>query len=314
VGAQGARPVHVVGWREVATDVVELTLEPQTGAFPAWEPGSHVDVVLRDGTVRQYSLCGDLADDGRWTIAVLRSDHPDGASRRVLEQLRPGAGAQLHGPRNRFELVEADRYIFVAGGIGITPLLPMIATVSTQDRPWHLYYGGRTAAHMAYAERLTEQHPGHVTLWPQDRSGLLDLAALVEGLPEGTAVYACGPEGMLAAFETLAEGAAWSFHSERFARSEKVDHEGDGPIEVTLAASDMELTVQPGESILEVVERAGVFVLSSCREGICGSCETAVISGEIEHRDEYLTQEEREAGEVMMICVSRARGPLELDL
>ncbi|MEV6661499.1 PDR/VanB family oxidoreductase [Nocardia fluminea] len=312
---QQTLPVRVTGRREVATDVVEFTFGPDTGQFPAWEPGAHVDVILADTTVRQYSLCGNPNDCDTWTIAVFRSPNQDGAARRIVDHLQPGSRIVLQGPRNRFPLIKAERYEFVAGGIGITPLLPMIDAVSRCGVPWHLNYGGRSMEHMAYAEMLTTRYGASVTLCPQDRDGLLDLAGIVADLTTETAVYACGPEGMLSALEGLAAEASWSFHCERFAGNNEVAHRPDDePFEVTLTSAGITLEIQPGESILDAVEREGVFVMSSCREGICGSCETPVVSGEIDHRDDYLTDEERASGDVMMICVSRGCGALELDL
>jgi ferredoxin-NADP reductase len=303
----------VVARRQVAADVVEITLAPANGSLPRWEPGAHIDVVIPD-TTRQYSLCGAVEEEDRWTIAVLMAPEPDSGSRRIVEALQEGEQVVARGPRNRFALSEAPRYEFIAGGIGITPLLPMIEEVASRGLPWHLTYGGRSRAHMAYVTRLVEKYGPQVTLCAQDEEGLIDLPAVVDELPPETAVYACGPTGMLSRLEELADGAAWDLHFERFSSSHDAHRATDEALEVTLARSGVTVHVEPDESILEAVEKAQIFVMSSCREGVCGSCETQVICGEIDHRDDYLTPEEREAGNVMMICVSRARGPLELDL
>ncbi|MFI6344352.1 PDR/VanB family oxidoreductase [Streptomyces sp. NPDC050560] len=310
----------MVARRETVADgVVRLTLTRPDGApVPPWKPGAHVDLLLGPGLERQYSLCGDPGDRSALRVAVLREPDGRGGSRHVHETLTEGAAVGVRGPRNNFPLVTADRYLFVAGGIGITPLLPMIAEVAASCTPWRLVYGGRTRASMAFATELTAMYGDLVELCPQDETGLLDLAALLTPAREDTAVYCCGPEPLLAAVEERCAG--WpqgALHTERFAPkpADASATAGDGSFEVELTASGLTLTVPPGRSVLETVEEAGVPVLSSCREGICGTCETDVVAGEVDHRDSLLTPEERAANDIMFICVSRCRsGRLVLDL
>jgi ferredoxin-NADP reductase len=292
----------------LADGVVQLTLRDPAGAdLPAWEPGAHVDLVLTDGLTRQYSLCGDPAERSVLQVAVLREPDGRGGSAHVHDVLAEGDTVRVRGPRNHFALVDAPRYLFLAGGIGITPILPMIAAAEAAGADWRLVYGGRTRASMAFRDRLEERHPDRVDVRPQDETGLLDLAALLGEPAEGTAVYCCGPEPLLAAVEERCAGwPAGALHLERFAPKAGAD---DGPrvaFEVELAQTGTTLTVPADRSILEVVEDAGVGILSSCREGTCGTCETGVLEGVPDHRDSVLTTEEQAANDAMMICISRS--------
>ncbi|WP_119729357.1 PDR/VanB family oxidoreductase [Thermomonospora amylolytica] len=306
----------VVDHRErVAEGVVALTLRAADGGpLPAWSPGAHIDLLLGEDLVRQYSLCGDPADTSAWRVAVLREPDGRGGSAHVHDHLVPGTKLEVRGPRNNFPLVPSPRYLFVAGGIGITPILPMVRAAQAAGADWRLVYGGRRRATMAFLDELAAlAAPAgeRVDVRPQDETGLLDLDGLLRDLPDGTPVYCCGPEPLLAAMEERC--APDVLHVERF-----VPRAVEGPdeeFEVELAVTGTTLTVPAGRSILETVEAAGVQVLSSCREGTCGTCETGVLDGVPDHRDSILSEEERRTCEFMMICVSRARSPrLVLDL
>ncbi|MFI6931495.1 PDR/VanB family oxidoreductase [Streptomyces sp. NPDC050287] len=303
----------VVEEREFAADgVLALTLRHPLGEeLPVWEPGAHVDVVLGPDLERQYSLCGDPADRTAWRIAVLREPDGRGGSAYVHERLGQGDKVRVRGPRNHFALRPAPRYRFVAGGIGITPILPMLAAAEAAGAEWSLLYGGRTRQSMAFTEEL-RGYGDRVTIAPQDETGLLDLASVLDGLPEGTLVYCCGPGPLLDAVE--ARCPAGALHVERF--EPKVQEVGGNTeFEVELARSGRTLTVPADVSVLDAVRGAGVEVLFSCTEGTCGTCETDVLEGDPDHRDSVLSDEEREAGETMLICVSRCRGKrLVLDL
>ncbi|MGP3944877.1 PDR/VanB family oxidoreductase [Streptomyces sp. 6N106] len=305
---------------EVASDVVALTLRHPTGReLPAWEPGAHLDLVLDPGPTRQYSLCGDPADRASWRIAVLRAPAGRGGSARVHDTLTEGSVVRVRGPRNHFALRPAARYLFIAGGIGITPLLPMTAAAEAAGADWRLLYGGRTRASMAFADQLAARYGGKVRLVPQDEEGLLDLTPYLDAPADpGTLVYCCGPEPLLQVVEEACRG--WpdgALRTERF--QPRTDAAGAEPavgaFELVLTRSGLTLTVEPGRSVLRTVEEAGVPVLYSCEEGTCGTCETDVVEGEVDHHDSVLTDEERASGETMMICVSRCRGRrLVLDL
>jgi ferredoxin-NADP reductase len=303
--------------KEVARDVVALTLRHPAGQpLPDWAPGAHIDLVLGEGLTRQYSLCGDPADPTAWRIAVLREPSGRGGSAYVHDRIDEGTRLHVRGPRNHFALEPAARYVFIAGGIGITPILPMLAAAEAAGSTWTLLYGGRCRASMAFRDELAAAYGPKVTIAPQDEAGLLDLRAHLATPEPGTLVYACGPEPLLAAVES--ECRRWppgALHVERFRPDPAASDAPGDAFEVTLARSALTLTVPPGRSILETVEGAGVTVLSSCREGTCGTCETDVLEGEPDHRDVLLTEEERASGETMMICVSRCRGAhLVLDL
>ena len=301
--------LRVAGRETVAEDVVALRLESADGApLPGWTPGAHVDLVLDSGLVRQYSLCGvDPEDHTGWRIGVLRTPDSRGGSQGVHDGLHEGSVVRTRGPRNHFLLVDAPRYLFVAGGIGITPLLPMIASVHRRGVPWELVYGGRQRSSMAFVEELAA-YGDQVRLWPQDEKGFLDLAGLLGEPRPDTLVYCCGPEGLLSAVEAqCARWPAGSLHLERFAaRALDPATTVDKQFELVLQRSGITTTVPPDRTILEVVEEAGLSVLSSCRIGTCGTCEQGVISGELDHRDAVLTEEDRETGEYLLICVSRA--------
>jgi ferredoxin-NADP reductase len=288
---------------------VEL-VDPEGRELPSWEPGAHLDVHLRDGLSRQFSLSGDPHDRFRYRLGVLRETSGRGGSAYVHDVLRPGDHVGYVGPRNHFRLEPSPAYAFVAGGIGITPILPMLARAEAEGAAWTLVYGGRTAASMAFTSQVLA-YGERVTLHPQDSHGLLDLDVLLGTPREGTLVYCCGPEPLLRAVEERMSGwPADSLHVERFAAPAQParDVAREHAVEVVLAESGITVTVGPGTSILQAVLDAGVDVLHDCQEGICGSCETKVIEGEVDHRDYVLTAREKEAGECMMLCVSRACG------
>ncbi|MCX5600168.1 PDR/VanB family oxidoreductase [Streptomyces phaeochromogenes] len=306
----------VVERRDLAAEgVLALTLRHPLGEeLPAWEPGAHIDVVLGPDLERQYSLCGDPADRHSWRVAVLREPDGRGGSAHVHGQLEAGDKVRVRGPRNHFALQPSPRYRFVAGGIGITPILPMLAEAEAAGAEWTLLYGGRTRNSMAFAEELSP-YGDKVRVAPQDESGLLDLAAELGTPQSDTLVYCCGPGPLLDAVEErCAEWPKGSLHVERF--QPKVQETGaDTEFEVVLERSGHTLTVPADVSVLDTVRSAGVEVLFSCTEGTCGTCETDVLEGTPDHRDSVLTDEEREAGETMLICVSRCRGKrLVLDL
>lgn len=292
--------------RDEADGVVSLTLgRSDGGELPVWAPGAHVDVHLADGLVRQYSLCSDPADRQRWRLGVLREPVSRGGSEYVFDKLHGGDIVTVGEPRNHFALEPAPRYVFVAGGIGITPVLPMVAAAQTAGADWTLLYGGRTRSSMAFVDELAG-YGDRVRLAPQDEVGLLDLAGLLATPRRGTLVYACGPAPMLDAVDALM--AAWpagSLRVERFAPREVADTAG-ATFEVEFARSGVTATVPPGRSILTAAEEAGIPALWSCREGTCGTCETPMLAGRAEHRDALLTDEEKAEQSTVFICVSRA--------
>lgn len=293
--------------RDESDGVVSLTLRhPDGAALPSWTPGAHVDLVLDDGLVRQYSLSSDPRDHHAWRLGILREQAGRGGSEYACTKLDAGDTVEVSGPRNHFELEPAGSYLFVAGGIGITPILAMIAHAETVGASWTLLYGGRTRAAMAFRDELAG-FGDRVTLAPQDEVGLLPLADLLAEPRPGTLVYGCGPEPMLAALaREVGRWPARSLHVERFAPKAVGTDGHDEAFEVEFARSRVTALVPPGRSILEVADEAGVPTSFSCTEGTCGTCETPVLAGRVEHRDFVLDDDEREENTCLMICVSRA--------
>ncbi len=303
-----------------ADGVVVLDLaHPESQDLPPWEPGAHIDLILGDSLTRQYSLCGDPRDPGVWRVGVLLDPNSRGGSRYVHEILAEGAAVRVRGPRNHFPLVDAPRYRFIAGGIGITPIAAMIKAVQSAGSDWTLLYGGRTKASMAFADELAEHYPDRVTVWPQDERGLLDLESLLKDPEDNTLVYSCGPEPLLAAVEQqCAQWPAGTLHIERFAAKTPTAEQAAEALdrfEVVCQRTGVTFEVTSDKSILEILEEADVPIMASCYEGVCGTCEARVLEGTPDHRDSMLTEPERDAGEVMLVCVSRSRTErLVLDL
>lgn len=309
-------PVTVAAKTVESEGVVSLELRLPDGAdLPAWEPGAHVDLLLEGAATRQYSLCGDPADAGTYRLGVLRDENGRGSSKFVHDRLEAGDTVHVRGPRNNFPLIESKTFLFIAGGIGITPILAMVRAAEASGADWKLVYGGRSRVSMAFLDELA-LYGDRVQLCPQDETGLLDLKALLAIPDADTKIYCCGPEPLLNAVE--ANCAHWptgSLHLERFVAKPLSEPVLSTPFEVYLAKTGVTVTVDPDQSVLAAVESAGVKVLSSCQEGTCGTCETEVLEGVPDHRDSVLDAEARERGDCMMICVSRSCSPrLVLDL
>ncbi|QKG20252.1 PDR/VanB family oxidoreductase [Actinomadura verrucosospora] len=313
--ADTAIELRVVAKDRPADGVVTLALaRPNGGRLPDWAPGAHVDLVLPNGLTRQYSLCGDRWDARTYRVGVLREPAGRGGSAFVHDELAVGDAVGIGGPRNNFRLVPSERYLFVAGGIGITPLLPMVRQAEMLGADWRLLYGGRSRTSMAFLDEL-EPYGDRVTVVPQDEQGLLDLGTWLSGEDPDTKVYCCGPAPLLEAVEERCAG--WRrglLRTERFVARDN-GAVRDEPFELELRRSGVTVAVSPGRSVLDAAGAAGANVLSSCRQGLCGTCETAVLDGVPDHRDSILDDDEREAGDCMFVCVSRSRSErLVLDL
>jgi ferredoxin-NADP reductase len=303
--------VRTMHWE--ADGVLTVTFARKDGGeLPEWEPGSHVDLVLDNGLIRQYSLCGDPSDRDEYVIGVLHRSGGSGGSRFVHEELRPGMFVSVAPPRNNFPLAEAPDYLFVAGGIGVTPLLPMVRRLARDGADWKLLYGGRSRASMAFLG-LGEELGDSVRISPDDEAGALPLNDFLSQATVETAVYCCGPEPLIDAVVSWCASAGLPRpHIERFEKRHVEADPGaqqNESFDVVLAVSGKQYQVPPDRSIIEVLEENGEFVPTSCREGYCGVCETVVVEGVPEHRDEYLTPEQRELNKTMMICCGRSKGP-----
>ncbi|MFI6875138.1 PDR/VanB family oxidoreductase [Streptomyces sp. NPDC050400] len=318
VAQDTAQGLVVAAREDVAEGVVALTLARSDGArLPDWTPGAHIDLILPDGTTRQYSLCGDRWDAYHYRIAVLREPEGRGGSAYVHDRLRPGDRVGVGGPRNNFPLVPAAKYLFVAGGIGITPLVPMLHQAELMGTDWQLLYGGRTRDSMAFRDELASAYGGRVHVAPQDETALLDLAHWLGTTPTDCPVYCCGPAPLLAAVEDAVRETGRPHHAlrtERFTAAQAAPVR-DTPFDVELRRSGTTVTVPPGTSVLAAVRAAGADVLSSCEQGTCGTCLTTVVEGRPDHRDSVLADHERTTGDCMLLCVSRSCGDrLVLDL
>ncbi|MGB3436155.1 PDR/VanB family oxidoreductase [Achromobacter sp.] len=304
-----------------ASGVLGLHLRSPDGAMlPAFEAGAHVDVALGNGLLRQYSLCGDPAELGVYRLGVGLAANSRGGSRYVHEQLREGDLVDIGEPRQLFGLhAQAACHVFIAGGIGITPILSMIHACEKRGEPWRLLYCARDRDAAAYLPELAV-HGERVHLHVDSERGgaRCDLDRyLSERQAAGLHVYCCGPGPLMDAVAAACERGGIlpaRVHFERFAAAAPPVAEAAATFKIRLARSGGCHEVPADKSVLDVLEAAGVAWPHSCREGLCRSCEAGVLSGEVEHRDYVLSDEERAANRSMMVCVSRGCGTLELDV
>jgi tetrachlorobenzoquinone reductase len=305
--------VRSMKWEAPAVLSLDLTA-PDLAPLPSFGPGSHIDLHLPNGVVRQYSLCGDPDDTSRYRIAI-RSVSGGLSSQFIHRKLRPGELLTVSAPRNNFEFAEAESYLFIAGGIGITPLLPMMRAATATGKTWTLLYCNRSDDEAPFLDEIWALG-GNLRLHSSAAGTRLDVAARLSCIEANTLVYCCGPESLMLAVE--AATAAWPEDSVRFEwfapRSRPAD-ETSGSFEVVCQASGVTLTIPPDKTVLAALNDAGIFVPCSCQQGICGTCEVRVLGGEVDHRDSIQSQAERAANQSMMVCVSRAHSPqLLLDI
>jgi ferredoxin-NADP reductase len=299
--------------RQSAADGV-VTLEftdPDGGDLPSWEPGAHIDLLLTEELTRQYSLFSDPTDPTVWRVGVLLDPQSRGGSKFVHENLVDGATVRVRGPRNHFQLVQAPAYLFIAGGIGITPIMTMVRAAQQAGADWSLVYLGRSRATMAFAEELEASYGSRVTVWADDeKEALFELGSVLGAPREETLVYCCGPEGLLTAVEQgCSHWPEGSLHIERFAAKAPSPEQAAAALEsfaVVCQRSGVTVEVSGEGSILEALEDADIPILSSCLEGVCGTCEATVLEGIPDHRDSMLSDAERASNKVILTCVSRS--------
>ena len=335
----GCRPLRVRGVSETETETMSLRVrqlrqeadgvvsvllvDPAGGALPTWTAGAHLELQLPSGRIRHYSLGGDPDDRSSYLVAVLREADGRGGSIEIHDSLRVGSSVEVRGPRNNFALTDAQDYILIAGGIGITPIFSMARQLKSR-RPWRLYYGGRSRQSMAFVARSSKlSGDGTVEISPSDELGPLDLDRIFRHVTEESAIYCCGPERLLSAVQERCShlGMTDRLHLERFSASSAAratDVESapvDDGFDVELARTGTTVRVEPQVTTLDALRTVLPNLPSDCETGICGTCEVRVLGGVPEHHDSVLSDSEREAGNSMLICVSRSRTPkLLLDL
>jgi tetrachlorobenzoquinone reductase len=311
--------VQVADVRAEAKDVVTLELRAIGGGeLPPFTPGAHLDLHLPNGLVRNYSLTNDWRERDRYVIGVGRAADSRGGSSYVHSSIRAGAQLKVSAPRNNFTLDEdAASFLFIAGGIGVTPILAMVRWCVAKNKPWRLIYASRSRQRAAFYEDLCALDRERLHFHFDDERGqILDAAQAISSWTDGERIYCCGPTPLMDAVKSLTEHLpSGTVRFEWFTTPDD-----DGPREsnsftVRLERSDAEFEVPEHKSILEVLEEHGFDIPFSCREGLCGTCVTNVCSGEPDHRDYVLSDEERESGKMMTICCSRSKSPvLALDL
>jgi ferredoxin-NADP reductase len=302
-----------------ALDVMKLELRATDGQqLPPFEPGAHLDVHLPNGLIRHYSLTNDWRERDRYVIAVSRVADSRGGSSFIHSSIRAGAQLTIAGPRNNFALDPgAERFLFIAGGIGVTPIVGMIRWCIANGKPWRLIYAARSRQRAAFYEELSALSASGAEFHFDDECGqVLDVAAAIAGLGEGEKIYCCGPAPLMESVKALtAHLPPDTVRFEWFTTPEDDEPKESSSFKVRLERSGVEFEIPENKSILEVLEENGIEHPFSCREGLCGTCLTNVCSGEPDHRDYVLSDEERASGKLMTICCSRSKSPLlTLDL
>lgn len=300
--------------RDETPDVMELVVETACGSpLPEWAPGAHVDLHTPFG-IKQYSLCSEVANRAEWRLGIRRSDSDSG--RWIQETCRPGHKLTMGLPRNNFSLASHKEYVFIAGGIGVTPLLPMLHQAVKQQQNWKLFFSAPGQKAFAFRHLLPDS-PSRIVLWDSTRQGRLDFEEIIANLDADGAVYACGPQPMTDSLLHAAKrhSRETSVFFERFGAQPQAPAGPETDFSIELARTGTKVRVAAGQTALEAITSTGTFIPSSCRTGICGSCEVAVLSGDIDHRDSMLDDSERAANDCFFPCVSRAKsGDLVVDL
>lgn len=315
--------IHNISCEAKDTLVLELR-DDKKDLLPAFSPGSHLEVYLKNGLIRHYSLMNNPTERDRYVIAVSLDTNSKGGSQFIHQKLRVGDVLTVSTPRNNFPLVDAEKYCFVAGGIGITPLLAMIHWCIAHQKKWRLYYSVRNRQRAAFYENLKDlaQSPMQNVHFHfnDEQTQLLDLAEIVSTSDTHEQIYCCGPNPLMDALKEASTAISERVHFEWFSapkiiKTATLMEEEDSSFTVKLASSGQEIIVRSGQSILEAIEETGLEVPFSCRAGICRACECKVLQGEPEHLDLILSDIEKASNESMLICVSRARSKiLELDI
>ncbi|QIB51214.1 PDR/VanB family oxidoreductase [Pseudomonas sp. OIL-1] len=296
-----------------ALDITSLELAPTDGSkLPGFSAGSHIDVEIRPGLVRQYSLCNDSAEDHRYVIGVLRDPASRGGSIAVHDELQEGQVIRISLPRNHFPLAHnAHKSLLLAGGIGVTPILCMAERLAKIDADFNMHYSSRSEERMAFLDRIRESTFArrvhfHYDDGPADQK--LDLPTVLQAAGEDCHLYVCGPSGYIDFVTSTARSQGWPeerIHFEFFS-AKPVDTTDDETFEVRVASSGQVYQVGENETIVSVLAEAGVEIMTSCEQGICGACITRVLEGTPDHRDQVLSDSERDDEGWFTPCCSRS--------
>jgi len=313
--------VKVLRKQQEALDIASFELQRADGsALPAFSAGSHIDVQLPNGMTRQYSLCNDAAENHRYRIAVLRDPNSRGGSNAMHELVNEGDTIAISEPRNHFALVHAQRTLLFAGGIGVTPLLCMAQRLAAVGADFEMHYATRSAERTAFRGEITASPFADKVRFHHDdgdAAQMLNVPEALGGFDAGTHIYVCGPGGFINHVVQVAQGMGWPathIHLEYFAAAPQ-DHSADAAFDVKIASTGKTCTVPAGESVVQALAKHGIEILTSCEQGVCGTCITRVLEGEPDHRDLYFTDEEKAKNDQFTPCCSRSRSrTLVLDL
>lgn len=313
--------VKVVRKQQEAVDIASFELAALDGSsLPPFSAGSHIDVHVRDGLVRQYSLCNDPRETHRYLIGVLRDPNSRGGSIGMHEMVKEGDVIHISEPKNHFPLVPARRTLLFAGGIGVTPILCMAERLAQAGADFEMHYCSRSLERTAFHARIRQSSFAdkvhfHFDDGPQEQK--LDLLSLIATPNPETHIYVCGPGGFIEHVVNTAKGLGWGggqVHLEYFG-AKALDTSGDGAFDVKIASSGRTFTIPAGKTVIKVLAENGIEVATSCEEGVCGTCITRVLDGVPDHRDVYFTDDERAKNDQFTPCCSRARSAcLVLDL
>ncbi|MDZ5456919.1 PDR/VanB family oxidoreductase [Azohydromonas lata] len=309
--------------RQEAQGIFSFELASEDGrALPAFSAGSHIDVHVPGGPVRQYSLCNDPTETHRYLIAVLRDPASRGGSDGMHERVHEGNTLEISAPRNHFALAhEARRSLLLAGGIGVTPIVCMAERLAVLGADFEMHYAARSREGTAFVDRIQASdfaNQVHFHFDDGDPGQKLDLGTVLSKADIDTHLYVCGPKGFMDAVLGMARAQGWGeeqLHWEFFAGADAVPRADDGSFEVQLASSGRVISIAPDETVVQALSNAGVEIMVSCEQGVCGTCLTRVLQGEVDHRDAYLTPEEQAANDQFTPCCSRSKSArLVLDL
>jgi vanillate O-demethylase ferredoxin subunit len=316
------KTVRVAAKTKEADDITSFELvDPQGGLLQPFSAGSHIDVEIVPGIIRQYSLCNDPRERDRYLIGVLREPTSRGGSTTLIDSIATGAVVRIGEPRNHFALdPTAKRVLLLAGGIGITPILCMAEQLVHTGTPFELHYCARTRGRAAFHDRIQASafaHRAHFH-FGENLDTRLDIARVLGRSEPDDHLYVCGPKGFIESVLTTASSAGWraeQLHREFFTPTEDTDRSLDGAFEVMVASTGEQFRVEAGQTIIEVLSANGFDIPVSCEQGVCGTCLTRVLEGVPDHRDMFMTDDEHARNDQFTPCCSRAKsGVLVLDL